>query len=95
MKQKSGEKQATSPSDPSSTACHISILIQSPSKQQSVGIASLSHLSQSRSSKDPTYLSISSCGSGITSLHQSMLQAMWEKAEKLLNDERGLQPAAS
>ena len=24
-----------------------------------------------------------------------MLQAMWEKAEKLLNDERGLQPATS
>ena len=95
MKQKSGEKQATSPSDPSSTACHISISIQSPSKQQSVGIASPSHLSQSRSSKHPTHLSISSSESGITSLHQSMLQPMWEKAEKLLNDERGLQPAAS
>lgn len=32
--QKSSNKQATSPSDPSSTACHISISIQSPSKQQ-------------------------------------------------------------
>ena len=30
--QKSGNEQATSPSDPSSTACRISISIQSPSK---------------------------------------------------------------
>ena len=73
--QKSSNEQATSPSDPSSTACHISISIQSPSKQQSVGIASPS---QSRCSRHPFHLSISSSESGITSLHQCMLQAMGE-----------------
>ncbi len=41
------------------------------------------------------HVSISPAESGITSLHQSVLQPVWEKAERLLNRERGLHRAAS
>lgn len=89
---KSSNEQITSPNHPAATTCYISISIQSPSKQGSVGVASPR---PSTSVEHATHPSISSSESGITSLHNILLQAMWDKAEKLLNEDRGLQPAAS
>lgn len=54
-----------------------------------------SNLVASGSSPDCAHISILPTSSGITTLHESVLQGMWDKANKLLSTERGLQRAAS
>ena len=80
-------------SDPAGGTCHISISIHSPSKQ----LPTVIH-TQRVSLPGPSsacHISISPSERGITSLHQGVLQAIWDKAETLRNRERGLQRAAS
>ncbi len=94
----SGEGTCLVPvSDPAEHTCRIDISITSPTKSLSIPRADAQ---QGSSSSDPvragaTGISISSATCGITVLHQSLLQGIWEKAGKLLSQERGLQRAAS
>lgn len=84
-------------SDLPESSCHISISIQSPSKEPSKPHSNPHTESSSLPSpaKGMHHITISPSESGITTLHQGVLQAIWEKAERLLNQKRGLQRAAS
>ena len=84
-------------SDLPGSSCHISISIQSPSKEPSKPHSNPHTESSSLPSpaKGMCHKTISPSESGITTLHQGVLQAIWEKAQRLLNRKCGLRCAAS
>ena len=82
--------------NPKST-CESSISQIVPSTQNNQSQSSCDHQASGASSSfhpPPSKLSIGADDSGLN-LHKEVLSGMWEKAEKLINMERGLQHAAS